>query len=372
MKLASIIDQFETDFLGQYGGTLLPSQRAALGAFKSCRNALSAKMAVQCNDCHTTEYVPHSCGHRHCPHCQAHESQQWIAHQQAKLLPCDYFMVTFTLPKEWRKLAWGHQTIVYDLLAKVAWETVNTFSHNDNKLQGTTGAVTVLHTHTRRLDYHPHVHLVMPAGAIHPKEKLWRVKKTKYLFDHKALAIVFRAKMHEGIKQAGFPIPAGAPGKWIVDCKKVGRGDKAIVYLGRYLYRGVIAEKDILTCKSGMVTFRYRNSKTGGCETRTVSGVEFLRLILQHILPKGFRRARNYGFLHPNSKSTIALLQLKLKMIVTPYVPTPRPVWRCACCGCVKTVVARRIKTQQQTVQQAIKEGDDSVRHASAQPGMGM
>ena len=367
MKLADIILQFETDFLRQYGGSLLPSQRAALAAFKACRNAFSAKMAVQCNDCQTTEYVPHSCGHRSCPHCQAHESQQWIMRQQARQLPCDYFMVTFTLPKEWRQLAWGHQKIVYDLIIKAAWETVNTFSQNDKKLQGGAGAVTVLHTHTRRLDYHPHVHLVMPAGAINHKEQLWRVKKNKYLFEHKALAKVFRAKMHEGIKQAGLSIPTGAPGKWIVDCKNVGRGDKALVYLGRYLYRGVIQEKDILACKNKMVTFRYRDSKTGQREIRTVSGVEFLRLILQHTLTKGFRRARNYGFLHPNSKRTIALLQLKLRVVLTKYVPAPRPVLRCACCGGAKTVVARRIKPQR-----AVKTCVDPVRHATVRQEMGM
>ena len=367
IRLADIIEQFEADFLRQYASRLLPSQRAALAAFKTCRNALSAKMAVQCHDCQTTEYVPHSCGHRHCPHCQAHESQQWIARQQARLLPCEYFMITFTVPKEWRPLVRGHQKILYDRMTKAAWDTVNTFSQNDKKLQGATGAVTVLHTHTRRLDYHPHVHLVMPAGAIHRKEQLWRVKKGKYLFDHKALAKVFRAKMHEGVKQAGLCMPAGAPGKWVVDCKNVGRGDKALAYLGRYLYRGVIQEKDILSCQNKRVTFRYRDSKTGKTEIRTVSGVEFLRLILQHVLPKGFRRARNYGFLHPNSKRTMALLQLTLRMAVKPYEAIPRPVMHCACCGGVKSVVARRIKADRPS-----KPWHAAAREAGAQQGMGM
>ena len=148
------------------------------------------------------------------------------------------------------------------VIVRSLWETVNTFSQNDGHLQGSAGAVTVLHTHTRRLDYHPHVHLVMPAGAINKKERCWRSKKCKYLFCHKALAIVFRAKMLEGIRQAGLGIPHCAPSKWVVDCKKVGAGDKALVYLGRYLYRGVIQEKDILCCKNGQITFRYRNGKT--------------------------------------------------------------------------------------------------------------
>jgi len=181
-----------------HGDKLLPSQRSALAAFKSCRNQLSARMAVQCENCLNIDYVPHSCGHRNCPHCQAHESQRWIERQLAKQLPCNYFMITFTLPEQWRPLAWQHQKTLYDLITQSAWETVNTFSQNDKALQGTAGAVTVLHTHTRRLDYHPHVHLVMPAGAIDRKQQLWRSKKGKYLFNHKALAKVFRAKMLEG------------------------------------------------------------------------------------------------------------------------------------------------------------------------------
>jgi hypothetical protein len=319
MRLADIIKTFEADFLRQYGSKLLPSQRKALSAFKTCRNALSAQMAVQCSDCLDTRFVPHSCGHRNCPHCQAHESQQWIERQLAKQLPCDYFMITFTLPEQWRDLAWKNQKTLYSLITQSAWETVNKFSQNDKHLQGGAGAVTVLHTHTRRLDYHPHVHLVMPAGAINRKQRSWRSKKGKYLFSHAALAKVFRAKMHEGIKQAGLSVPNCAPSKWVVDCKNVGAGDKAIVYLGRYLYRGVIQEKDILSCHNGQVSFRYRNGKTDKLETRTVSGVEFLRLVLQHTLPKGFRRARNYGFLHYNSKRWIALLQLQLKLIPTLY-----------------------------------------------------
>lgn len=347
IRLADIVKTFESDFLRQHGGNLLPSQRSALAALKSCRSALSAHMAVQCNDCLDTHYIPHSCGHRNCPHCQAHESQQWIERQQAKQLPCDYFMITFTLPAQWRRLAWQYQRTIYDLITKSAWETVNTFSQNDKALQGSAGAVTVLHTHNRRLDYHPHVHLVMPAGAIDRRQRLWRSKKSQYLFNHKALAKVFRAKMLDGLTQAGLTCPVGVTEKWVVDCKQVGSGAKAIVYLGRYLYRGVIREKDILACNDKMVTFGYRNSKTGKVETRTVSGVEFLRLVLQHVLPKGFRRARTYGFLHANSKRLIAQLQLQLKVMFKPAQARERPPIRCPCCGGVKRIVRTRIDLRQ-------------------------
>ncbi len=190
--------------------------------------------------------------------------------------------------------------------------------------------MTVLHTHNRRLDFHPHVHLVMPAVAFDAKQRLWRNKDSGFLFDHKALAKVFCAKMLHGIKQAGLILPKQYPEAWVVDCKAVGSGQKALVYLGRYLYRGVLPEKNIVSNRDGKVTFLYQNSDTRKMETRTLSGIEFLRLILLHILPKGFRRARNFGFLHPNSR-LVKLVQLIKQVIVPP--PKPRPTVSCACCG---------------------------------------
>jgi hypothetical protein len=292
--LSSLIETFESEFLSQYEQALLPGHRRALDAMKACRTSLSPRMQTQCPACDHRVFVPHSCGHRHCPHCQHHESQQWLERQLRQRVPADYFLLTFTLPAELRSLAWQHQRTLYDLMIRCSWETVRTFSHNDKQLQGMPGAIAVLHTHSRRLDYHPHVHLVMPAAAVDGTQRRWRTKRKSkqtgqpYLFNHKALAKVFRAKMIDALTREGLRLPARYPEKWVVDCKSVGSGEKALVYLGRYLYRGVIQEKDILSCESGQVTFRYREAKTQRMKTRTLPGVQFLWLILQHVLPKGF------------------------------------------------------------------------------------
>ena len=350
IPLATIIERFEADYLAQYGATSLPSHTHALAAMKRCRTQLAARMLAQCGACGEQRVVPHSCGHRSCPHCQAHESQAWIERQLASQVPASYFLLTFTVPAELREFAWQHQRWFYAALFDCAWQTVHTFSHNDKKLQGTPGAVAVLHTHSRRLDYHPHVHLVMPAAALDDKGKLWRVKcatasDKPYLFSHKALAKVFRAKLLAAIELQGLALPARLPEKWVLDCKCVGSGEKALVYLGRYLYRGVIQEKDIVRCADGQVTFRYRDAKTGKMQLRTLSGAAFLQLLLQHVLPKGFRRARNFGFLHPNSKRLIALLHLVLK--VSPSLAVMpiklRPVLQCPCCGAAMQIVRRRM-----------------------------
>lgn len=340
IRLASIIEAHAAELIAQEGQHLLPSQLAALAALQLCRSSMSPRMQLACDDCSEHSFLPHSCGHRACPHCQAHESQRWIERQLNKLVPGNYFMVTFTLPAEFRALARHNQRALYELIIQSAWETVNTFSHNDRKLRGSTGAVGVLHTHNRRLDFHPHVHLVMPAAAFDSKLRRWRNKEGGYLFNHKALAKVFRGKVLAGITQAGLRLPEYSPKEWVVDCKSVGTGEKALVYLGRYLYRGVIQEKDILSFKNGLVTFRYQNSETRQFETRTLVAVEFLRLVLQHVLPKGFRRARNFGFLHPNS-GLVRLVQLLKRVVVPP--PQPRPAVRCKCCGGSMKIVRTRI-----------------------------
>ncbi len=345
--ISSIIKTFESGFLAQYADRLLPSHYQALAAMKVCRTEQSPKMLVCCTACGQSRYLPHSCGHRNCPHCQAHESQQWLERQLKKQVPADYFLLTFTLPAEFRSLAWQHQRTLYSLMMRCSWDTLKTFSQNDRKLQGVPGAIAVLHTHSRRLDFHPHIHVVMPDGAIDRKRRLWRTKKGKkpFLFDHTALAKVFRARMLEAIRQKGLPLPAKYPGKWVVDCKAVGSGAKALVYLGRYLYRGVIQEKNIIACEDGKVTFRYQNSKTKQMEYKTVSGEKFLWQLLQHVLPKGFRRARNFGFLHPNSKRLIQVLQLICKLDPNRALAwiKQRPPITCACGG-IMTIVATRIR----------------------------
>ena len=136
------------------------------------------------------------------------------------------------------------------------------------------------------------------------------------------------------------------PATWVVDCRCVGDGAKALLYLGRYLYRGVIQERDIVRCDdNGNVTFQYRNAKTDKMELRTLPGADFLWLVLQHVLPKGLRRSRNFGFLHPNSAAAIRLLQLlhlRAAPLTAALAAPPRPAWRCAC-GQPMRVVCRRM-----------------------------
>ena len=345
ITLSHVIQRFEADYLAQ--SVPLPGQLKALSAFKRCRTALAATFTAQCsnNDCNTLKVVPHSCGHRLCPHCQHHESQSWIERQRQQLVPGPYFLVTFTLPAQMRPMARANQRVVYDTLMDCAWQTLNQFAHNHRHLKGTPGAVAVLHTHSRKLDFHPHVHMALPAAALDERRRLWRrlPAKAGYLFNHEALAIVFRGKLLDALKAKGLQPPIELPEKWVVDCKRLDQGNSVMVYLGRYLYRGVIQERDILACNDNGVTYRWRDSKTKQLLTRTVSGAEFLRLLLQHVLPKGLRRVRSYGFLHPNAKGLAALLKLLIFKTPPPVPPaTERATLRCACCGAPMRIVLTR------------------------------
>jgi len=342
IQLASIVDQFGASFLDQYSHRVLPDHRSALAAMGRCRKEYGPHMLAVCTNhkCGKMTYIPHSCGHRSCPHCQNHESQRWIDKQLAKLVLAQYFMITFTLPRQLRNLAWRHQKDVYSIMFTCIQETLKTFAGNDKNLDGEAGFTAILHSHSRKIDYHPHIHVVMPAAGFNQKTRIWRTKTTKYIFNHKALAKVFRAKMLAAIVDNGMPLPKDCPRQWVVDCKNVGRGDKALIYLGRYLYRGVIQEKDILRCEDGMVTFRYMHAKTKRYRTRTVTGEKFLYLLMLHVLPKGFRRTRTYGFLHQCSKEIINLLQVILR--VKPLEmgqEKERPAIICPACGAKMLII---------------------------------
>jgi Putative transposase/Transposase zinc-binding domain/TrwC relaxase len=366
--LADVIARFGCAYLQRHGATVLPSQRQALAVLAGCRSTLATQMLADCGQCGAQRLVPHSCGHRACPHCQQFEGQRWIARQHQGLLDAPYFLLTFTVPAELRALVWQHQRALYKALMDCAWGTLSSFAQNDRRLRGQGGAVAVLHTHSRRLEFHPHVHLAMPAGALDADGRLWRSLRTKngqaFLFHHQALASVFRARLLAAMRALGLEPPTAAPERWVVDCKAVGSGHKVMVYLGRYLYRGVIQERDIVRCDEHSVTYRWRDGKTGKSQRRTVAGVEFLRLVLQHVLPKGFRRARSYGLLHPNCRRGVALrgtMALRRRPCVpagaVPATIAERPRIKCHCCGAPMRIVRRRIgsgATSPPTIAQAM------------------
>ena len=246
MELESIISQYKSAFLEQYGSRLLPDQLQAIHALHRCRTPDSGELYVQCTHCDEAHWRPMSCGHRSCPKCQNYEASRWLERQQVKLLPVEYLMVTFTLPYQLRALAWQHQKVIYSLFFACVSSTLKDFGLNPDKL-GVDMAI----------DNHPHIHLVVPGGGVNKRKKQWKKLKGKYLFNEFSLAKVFRARFLEAIVQKGFSIPHQTPKTWVVNCIHVGKGLPALKYLSRYLYRGVISEKNIVSNNKGLITFKY-------------------------------------------------------------------------------------------------------------------
>jgi len=340
MKLASLIDQYHNVFQDKYGSRLLPSHQRAIQAIRQCRTPEAGEFFVHCPDCHHSEWRPRSCGHRSCPQCQNHEVSVWLDRQHKKLLSVEYFLITFTLPYELRFLAWDHQSLVYDLMFDCVATTLKDFGLKPKNLGAQIGMTAILHTHTRRLDYHPHIHVVVPGGGVDKARKQWKKKKTKYLFNEFALAKVFRARFIESLNKEGLNVSQDVPYKWVVHCTHAGKGLPALKYLSRYLYRGVISEHSIVSSQNGNVTFKYVESRSGITCYRTLKGEDFLWLVLQHVLPKGFRRVRDYGFLHGNAKNLLALVQMVLHVLIQDHNLRPRPAFLCPKCHAPMHIMA--------------------------------
>lgn len=338
MSIQEIVREYHPRFIARYGDKLTRDQWSALNAMLGCRTEQYGQIAFQCQRCDWQTRVFQSCGHRACSGCQHNVASQWLERQQEKLLPIQYFMVTFTLPRQLRGLFKAFDATCYPLLFHSAVQTLKQFAVNDKKLQGEIGLTGVLHTHSRRLDYHPHIHFIVPAGSFHQRTNLWAVKPGDYLFNEKNLAKVFRAILLQSLRHHFPSLPGNIPKEWIVDCQKVGKGLPALQYLSRYLYRGVISDKHIVKNDGTQVTFSYKDSNTGNTRYRTLTGEAFIFLLLQHTLPKGFRRVRDYGFLHGNSSKTLKRIQLALRVRLPKPQPRVKAFFQCAKCQCAATI----------------------------------
>lgn len=335
MKLADLVSRYRSELESKYGSRLLPEQRQALDAITDCQTERSQSSLAVCPKCHKKHWHHHSCGNRSCPQCQNHLSTQWLDRQRVKLLPVPYYLVTFTIPSQLRTTVYSHQRLLYEALFTAAVATVQEVASNPRHLGAEPGITAVLHTNTRRLDYHPHIHLLIPAGGLDTKEQLWIPGKRDYLFPVAALRKLFRGKFLAVLRNNRLPYSKDMHAQdWCVNIRSAGFGEHALEYLSRYLYRGVISEDNIIAEINGKITFTYREGGTHIRKTRTLPAADFLYLILQHVLPKRFRRVRDFGFLHGNAKQKLRTIQLLLKapIQILPTKPSKRAI-PCPRCG---------------------------------------
>jgi hypothetical protein len=348
-ELADIFRLHGPDYIAKYHDRLLPSHRRALQDICACRTDSLGGHLYLCPQCHKERFQYHSCKNRHCPKCQNDRIDRWIDQQRELLLPVPYFMATFTLPATLRCLVRSNQKLLYHLLFQASQQALQKLASDPKHIGGTIGMIGILQTWTRDLRYHPHVHYLIPRGAISAEAGRWVSAKRKYLLPEKPLAKIFRAKFRDLLKKTGLfhLVPPQIWRKdWVVDIIPVASGEAALKYLAPYIFRVAISNQNILSLKNGQVTFRYRHSKTNTSRTATLPCEQFISRFLQHVLPRGFQKVRTYGVLHPNQRNLLAFVKEQLHQErsatselshhshlarCTSGLPTPLLCPKCAC-----------------------------------------
>ena len=296
---------------------MLPSHKRALRDITECRTGAFGGHVVVCDHCGCTDYCYHSCKNRSCPTCHRNDTKAWLCKRQNELLPVVYFHLVFTLPKELRSLVRKHQNTLYDILMKTAAQSLTKLAADPKYVGGKIGMLAVLHTWTRAMIFHPHVHFLVPAGGVSPDGNLWLPARNNFLVPVEALSTIFRAKFMKTARKAlpheSFP-EAIWQKQWVVYCKPVQAAEKALEYLSRYVYRIAITNNRIVSASDGRVSFRYKDSRKRHpyWRTMTLPAVEFLRRFLQHVLPRGFHKVRYYGLLSPANRQLLMRIRFKL------------------------------------------------------------
>lgn len=338
VSLAEVLRRHWPEYERQFGAQLLPSHRRAVQAILGCRTGALGGEVFRCAGCCTDHYVYHSCNHRACPLCGHADATEWIARQKLKLLPVPYYLITFTVPEGLRDWLRSHQKLGYASLLKESAGALQDVAQREKHLGAQLGILSVLHTWGRQLQFHPHVHCVVPGGGLRKDGLRWCPPKSPDFFLHyKVLRDRFRNRLKAAVQ--GQPdaaqIPAGVwRQKWVVDVQAAGSGEAALKYLSAYVYRTALGSQRLLKDEEGQVTFKYKGSEDQQWHTLTLAAREFIRRFLQHVLPKGFQRVRYYGWLsaaaHTRWERILVLLDWTVAALPP---PDPKLAPLCPRCG---------------------------------------
>jgi hypothetical protein len=378
LEVADLIRTAGATFIEQNRKWISWKHVKVLLAIARCRTAALGGHLDECTRCgHRATISYNSCRNRHCPKCQTAAREQWIAARQRELLPTCYVHVVFTLPHRLAPLALQNKKVLYDLLFRASAETLLEVARDPRHLGAEIGFFTVLHTWSQKLRLHPHVHCVIPAGGLSLDHSHWVKSRDRFFLSIKVLRRVFRGKFVAALQQAfreGQLVFHGdltllAQPKifaawlrplfrkdWVVYSKPPFGGPQYVLqYLGRYTHRVAISNHRLVSLIEEQVTFRWRDSAHNN-EQRlmTLSLDEFLRRFLLHLLPKGFMRIRNFGFLANRRRATTLPLCSQLLGSApqteqgTSAAKDATPLWRCPKCGGPMLVIERLTAAQMQ------------------------
>jgi hypothetical protein len=379
LEVADLVRSAGTAFLQRNRHWLRWTHLKVLLAIARCRTAALGGHLDQCSRCGYRAAISYnSCRNRHCPKCQTGARERWIQARRRELLPSPYVHVVFTLPPQLALLALQNKRVIYDLLLRASAETLMEVARNPKRLGAEIGFFSVLHTWNQKLQLHPHVHCIVPAGGLSPDHTRWVRSRSRFFLSIHVLRRVFRGKFVDGLKSAfqrgqlhlsgdlaGLAQPKTFAcwlrplfrKDWVVYSKPPFGGPEYVLqYLGRYTHRVAISNHRLVSFTDGQVTFRWRDSAHHNEQKlMTLSLDEFLRRFLLHLLPKGFVRIRHFGFLAHRRKARL----LPLCFAALDSVPAPTeaeastthplsPLGICPNCGAPMVVIERLTAAQLQ------------------------
>ena len=339
LEVADIFRLHGRAYRAKFSARMLPSHHRAMQDIETCRTEALGGQVYFCQLCQEQRYSYHSCKNRHCPKCQNDQANEWLEQQQSLLLPVPYFMVTFTLPEELRAIARSNQKTIYHLLFRASSAALLQLAQDPRFVGGRLGMVGVLHTWTRQLLYHPHVHFIVTGGGL-TDDGRWRSARSDFLVPVKALSPIFRAKFrHELKKTELFALVEQRVWRkdWVVHSEPVGSGAQAFKYLAPYIFRVALSNRRLCKLENGHVTFSYKESATDRVKNCTITAEKFIHRFLQHVLPPRFIKVRYYGLLSPTNRQ---MLQQARQLLLSPAgqkhalltATQPSPIRNSPCC----------------------------------------
>jgi hypothetical protein len=367
-EVADVIRRTGSKFLECYRPSLTWAQVKVLKAIVRCRTAALGGHRDQCLRCGYQAISYNSCRNRHCPKCQTNAREKWLRHRQQELLPVEYFHLVFSLPHALVPLVWQNKKVLFTLLFEAAAATLLEVATDPKHLGAEIGFLSILHTWGQTLQPHPHLHCVVPGGGLSPDHQRWIASRTHFLLPVKVLSRVFRGKFVAGLRRAakdgqlafhGECLPLADPQvfatflrtlfreDWVVYAKPpFGGPEHVLQYLARYTHRVAISNHRIAAVTDSHVTFRWKDyAHHSRQRVMTLTGEEFLRRFVQHVLPKGFPRIRYFGWLaNRKRKNLLPLCRLLLTQTPPPIpkLPASEPAaWRCPHCHGPMQVVER-------------------------------
>ena len=310
-ELAHILAQFGEQYHKQHNSCF--EQQKAMRAIISCRTSTMGGHTARCYNCGFEKHAYNSCRNKHCPKCQFIKQEQWVDKLKGRLLQTRHFHMVFTIPQELNSIFYINQRYCYSKLFSAAWQAVHKATANPRLLGAQTGAIALLHTWTQTLMYHPHIHMIVPAGGLSEDQVEWVSSGYKFFVPIKVIGKIFRGILcryiEKGIKDGDIMLPQDInwnkiknklyEKNWIIYAQKpLGGVNSVLQYLGRYAHRVAISNSRIVELKEGNVSFRYKDNRNHGVQKiMTIQSVEFIRRFLQHILPNNFYKIRYYGIL---------------------------------------------------------------------------